>query len=96
MKNLILLISLLLISCNQRKVDTSPDVYKEQIEIEQTKDKKPNSDSIISPDVLKESPPSLTCDCTCSCKGKIFTITVYPCKNKEISCERECKKKCKS
>ena len=36
---------------------------------------------------------SLTCDCTCDCNGKVFTITVYPCKNK-VSFEKSCKQKC--
>ena len=38
---------------------------------------------------------SLACDCTCDCDGNVFTTSVYPCKNRELACEKACKQKCK-
>ena len=79
MKNLIyLFFAILLFSCSQPK-DKSGQEFK--INREEMKNP-PGSQS------------SLTCDCTCNCNGKVFTTTVYPCKNRELACEKSCKQKC--
>ena len=86
---------LLFFSCNQTKDKSEKDIKIEQTDVKKNKDNNSenfNNDSLQIPS--RKAGLSNQCDCTCSCGEKIFTITVYPCKNKEITCERECKKKC--
>ncbi len=91
-KSVYLFIGILVFSCNQPKEKSDQEIKIKQIEtLEEKKDqdtlggsKNPNGLDNLS-----------TCNCTCSCKGKVFTVTVYPCKNKDITCERECNKRCK-
>ena len=77
-------------SKNQTKTENKGESKKsdkdksgKEFKIEQEEMKKPSGSQ------------SLTCDCTCNCNGKVFTTTVYPCKNRELACEKSCKQKCK-
>ncbi len=88
-----LFISILLFSCSQPKEKSGKEIKTKQTEVEQVENDSLSLDDINQKKV-KGSSGSLTCDCTCSCNGNVFTLTVYPCKNQEVACERECNKKC--
>ena len=73
-----MIIVILLFSCSPPK-----DKSKQEFKLENGEIEKPAGSKL-----------SLTCDCTCDCNGKVFTTTVYPCKNRELACEKACKQKC--
>ena len=95
MKNLFYLFcAIILFSCSQPKEKSNQEIKTEKKEIEQVDESKFKVDSL---GMKKKSAgsESLSCDCTCDCDGKLFTATVFPCKNKEKACEKACKQKCK-
>ena len=79
MKNLVYLFFVILLFSCSQPKDKSGQEFK----IEQEEMKKPSGSQ------------SLACDCTCDCDGNVFTTSVYPCKNRELACEKACKQKCK-
>jgi hypothetical protein len=96
MKNLIyLFFVILLFSCSQPKDKSGQEFKIEQTENEQVEESNIELDSNEMPTQPAGSSMSLTCDCTCDCNGKSFTTSIYPCKNKELACEKACKQKCK-
>ena len=95
MKNLFYLFcAIIFFSCSQPNNSSGQEIKTEQTEIEQVDESTFKADSL---EMEKKSYGSdfSSCDCTCDCDGKIFTTTVYPCKNRELVCEKACKQKCK-